>query len=386
MKKLLTILLTLLMVFTLVGCNSKQDTPVVEEPQQEEVVEPVKEEEPEIVGGYVDVEDGTLTDELKDIFTKALEGLTGASYEPQELVATQVVSGTNYKFLANGTKTTNPLTKGSYYITIYKDLEGNVELLDIETIEEKQEEKKTVDLTQYSYWVVVYDQFGNEISRTTAKYGTTVKDPNGNDVLVDGNKYFNAVINYSSPEKDDEPAPTPTPACNNTNTLIYLRAIANVGDFEFNNGTPITDDAKREYLAEIFSFNNGKFVCGSSVGTDVSVLGENNLGKFIHLDESSGTFVECTSPDSHVFSNEVQSVVATPQNVDFTNSSVRVFVCSHKASNLGFTIDVDPGVTYQINGDTVTFSCGGSPITTKAYISSIADPSKRAEIDINFGA
>ena len=114
MKKLLTLLLTLFMVFTLVGCNSKEDTPVVQEPEkQEEVVEPAQEE---IVGGYVDVEDGTLTDELKDIFNKALEGLTGATYEPIELVATQVVAGTNYKFLANGTKTTNPITKGTYYI------------------------------------------------------------------------------------------------------------------------------------------------------------------------------------------------------------------------------------------------------------------------------
>ena len=61
---------------------------------------------------------------------------------PVTLEATQVVAGTNYKFLANGTKTTNPITSGSYYITIYKDLQGNVKLLDIETIEEKQEEAK----------------------------------------------------------------------------------------------------------------------------------------------------------------------------------------------------------------------------------------------------
>ena len=171
MKKLLTVLLTLLMVFTLVGCNSKEDTPVVQEPEKQEVVEETK-EEPEIVGGYVDVEDGTLTDELKDIFAKALEGLLGATYEPVELVATQVVAGTNYKFLANGTKTTNPITKGTYYITIYKDLQGNVSLLDIETIEEKQEETASTDPSEYSYWVVFYDENGNELQREALKYGT----------------------------------------------------------------------------------------------------------------------------------------------------------------------------------------------------------------------
>ena len=61
MKKLLTLLLILLMVFTMVGCNTKENTPIVQELEQQEVIE-----EAEIVGGYVDVEDGTLTDELKE--------------------------------------------------------------------------------------------------------------------------------------------------------------------------------------------------------------------------------------------------------------------------------------------------------------------------------
>lgn len=65
------------------------------------------------------------------------------------------------------------------------------------------------------YWVVVYDQYNNELSRTTAKYGTTVKDPSGNDVVVKGNTYFHTTIDYSKPKKKDNnnsaPAPTPTP-------------------------------------------------------------------------------------------------------------------------------------------------------------------------------
>lgn len=164
MKKLLTLLLTLLMVFTLVGCNStKEEEPVVVDTP--EINEPVQEE---LVGGFISVEDGTLTDELKAIFNKALDGLTGATYEPVELVATQVVAGTNYKFLANGTKTTNPVTKGTYYVTVYEDLSGNVSLLDIETKEEE-----TVDPTKYSYWVVFKNPDGNELQRTIEKYGTT---------------------------------------------------------------------------------------------------------------------------------------------------------------------------------------------------------------------
>ena len=205
MKKLFTLLLTLLMLVSLVGCNSKEDTPVVQEPEKQEVVEPVQEE---IAGGYVDVEDGTLTDELKDIFTKALEGLVGATYEPQKLIATQVVAGTNYKFLAKGSKTTNPVTKGTYYITIYKDLEGKIELKDIEVIEEKQDKVSEDVLKTYNYWVVVYDQFDNEISRDAIKYGTTVKDPDGNDVVVNGNKYFHTYIDYSPKNNDSSSATT----------------------------------------------------------------------------------------------------------------------------------------------------------------------------------
>lgn len=167
MKKFITILLTTLMVFTLVGCGSKkaEEQPVEVEPTQ--VVEPTESET--VLGGWVDVDDGTLTDELKDIFSKALDGLLGSSYEPIELLATQVVNGTNYKFLASGTKTTNPITVGKYNVTINESSDGTISLLDIETIEEKQEE---VDPSKYSYWVVFYDQFGNELQRTVEKYGT----------------------------------------------------------------------------------------------------------------------------------------------------------------------------------------------------------------------
>ena len=234
MKKLLTLLLTLLIIFTLVGCGSKEETPVVEEPKQE-VVEPVK-EEPEIVGGYVEVEDGTLTDELKDIFSSALEGLTGAKYEPVELVATQVVVGTNYKFKANGTKTTNPITKGTYFIYVNKDLQENVSLLDIETIEEKQEEAPKQDITQMSFWVVFYDQYGNELQKEALKYGTVPEYkswlPEGFDKWVykksqkdvgtlkaiTGNTYYQAAcheVSHSSSQTTPEPAPTPTPTVTN---------------------------------------------------------------------------------------------------------------------------------------------------------------------------
>ena len=90
------------MVFALVGCKSK------EEPA---------------VGGYTEVKDKNLTPELIEMFEKALDGLMGANYTPVMLEATQVVAGTNYKFKADGTKTTNPIIMGTYYVYIYKDLQ-----------------------------------------------------------------------------------------------------------------------------------------------------------------------------------------------------------------------------------------------------------------------
>lgn len=120
MKKLFKVLLVAFMVFALVGCKSK--------------------EEP-VVGGYTEVEDKNLTPELIEMFEKAFEGLDGANYAPVYLDSTQVVAGTNYKFFCDGTKTTNPIIMGTYYVYINKDLQGNVSLLDIEVIEEHEVQK-----------------------------------------------------------------------------------------------------------------------------------------------------------------------------------------------------------------------------------------------------
>ena len=275
MKKLLTLLLTLLMVFTLVGCNStKEEEPVVVDTPQ--INEPVQEE---IVGGFISVEDGTLTDELKAIFNKALDGLTGATYEPVELIATQVVAGTNYKFLANGTKTTNPVTKGTYYVTVYEDLNGNVSLLDIETIEEKQD--PTLDPTQLSYWVVFYDQYGNEMQRTIEKYGTVPEyktwlpegfvkwtyKKTGKDVTtftaITTNTYFKAVCNSTTNSSGSSDAPVPTPTPGGVNYL-YFKNIGAI-DTSFILGSEGSPSATFEYSNDKTSWID------MPIDTDVSV-------------------------------------------------------------------------------------------------------------------
>ena len=288
MKKLLTILLTLLMVFTLVGCNeeSKKQEEVVDYTTTDTIdikVEENKPEEEQIAGGFTEVEDGTLTDELKDMFNLALEGLLGASYTPVKLVATQVVAGTNYKFLAEGTKTTNPITKGTYYVTIYKDLQGNVSVLDIETIEEKQEvieEPKKVDPTIYDYWVVFYDEYGNELQREVLKYGSvpsykhdlpegfikwtyknTGKDVDGFKPIIT-NTYFIAVCNTPSHSHN------PNPGCpyNGYNmSYIYGQGlfVSYTLDYTYNSGSYSLTGTMPIPLA-LSSFEVGDWVHGGT--------------------------------------------------------------------------------------------------------------------------
>ena len=121
-KKILKALIMLSVICMLAGCSPKEEMPA-------------------IVGGYQEAEDKNLTPELIAIFDKALEGSVDMNYSPVMLEATQVVAGTNYKFKADGIKTTDPMALGTYYVYINEDLDGNISLLSIETIEEHELKK-----------------------------------------------------------------------------------------------------------------------------------------------------------------------------------------------------------------------------------------------------
>ena len=82
MKKILTLLLAIMVVMSMGACAPKA-------------------EEEKIVGGWEEVKDGTITPELQELFNKAMEGFTGVGYTPVELLETQIVSGTNYRFLCD---------------------------------------------------------------------------------------------------------------------------------------------------------------------------------------------------------------------------------------------------------------------------------------------
>ena len=88
-----------------------------------------------LVGGWQTPDSPDITPELQEIFEKATEGLLGVDYTPLALTGTQLVAGMNYRILCEA-RTVVPDAE-PYYVTmtIYKDLEGNASVTDIEAVE-----------------------------------------------------------------------------------------------------------------------------------------------------------------------------------------------------------------------------------------------------------
>ncbi|MBQ6492429.1 MAG: hypothetical protein IJI92_00975 [Erysipelotrichaceae bacterium] len=89
-----------------------------------------------IVGGWEVAEVGRTEFEAdeEEMFKKAMEVVLGETYEPVCVLATQLVSGMNYAFLARGTTVTETPVSNFFVVTIYKDLEGNASLKGISEI------------------------------------------------------------------------------------------------------------------------------------------------------------------------------------------------------------------------------------------------------------
>ena len=82
-------------------------------------------------GGWVKAEDFTITPELKELFEKAVEDDSGASYEPVAYLAYQIVNGKNHCFAAEKIVPGPDAEATSVLVFIYEDTEGGVECTDI---------------------------------------------------------------------------------------------------------------------------------------------------------------------------------------------------------------------------------------------------------------
>ena len=92
-----------------------------------------------LAGGWSLTQDDAMTEESEALFEKAVAELDDFIYVPRLLLSTQIVSGTNYCFLARGAEITeNPdldnLNAFYALVYIYEDLQGNVKILDIKEI------------------------------------------------------------------------------------------------------------------------------------------------------------------------------------------------------------------------------------------------------------
>lgn len=135
MKKAIAYVLTGIMVLSLAACG-KADTnsgePVVIEEEQTE-------EGAAMTGGWTMADSHEVTDEIKDLFDKATEGITGAEYTPLVLIASQVVAGTNYSVLCGIRPVVRDAVTQYAIVTLYEDPEGGAQIVEIRTSEAEVE-------------------------------------------------------------------------------------------------------------------------------------------------------------------------------------------------------------------------------------------------------
>lgn len=124
MKKWIAAMLCTALLLGLFACAKK--TPAVSTTEQEGTGA--------VAGGWTNAEDFKMTDALRMVFEKGLDGLVGVGYEPLAHLGTQVVAGTNHCFLAQAT-VVYPDAKPTYALVyLYEALDGAVSLMNIATL------------------------------------------------------------------------------------------------------------------------------------------------------------------------------------------------------------------------------------------------------------
>ena len=154
MKKLAAILMTVAVVAAMTGCAKSKETKQTLEPTKavetqakidgDNAIVNLKgmkrEDEPNMVGqvggwnGNIEDLDINKNAEAKAALEKATSLLTGMNFEGIYLLGKQIVSGTNYCILCKGTATVPDAVPGYYLVYVYADLQGNAEVLKIDTL------------------------------------------------------------------------------------------------------------------------------------------------------------------------------------------------------------------------------------------------------------
>ncbi|MBR2759937.1 MAG: hypothetical protein IKD66_02100 [Solobacterium sp.] len=139
-------------VMILAGCSAGTSAPTAApqptpspEATAEPTAAPAEEAKPElaangekeVLGGWTvnTSYNSYLTDDEIALFNKALEGLVGVGYTPVAILADQVVSGTNYAYLAMAKTVTADPKEYWAVVTVYQDLQGNAKIIGVKEID-----------------------------------------------------------------------------------------------------------------------------------------------------------------------------------------------------------------------------------------------------------
>ena len=124
MKRIYALALSAVMALSLVACASAKAANSV----TDSTAEPVEISEG-MSGGWAHSADPAVTDEQRDVFDKALDGLAGVNYEPIAYLGSQMVAGTNHCFLCQAT-VVYPNAEPHYVLLyIYEDLSGSAQIM-----------------------------------------------------------------------------------------------------------------------------------------------------------------------------------------------------------------------------------------------------------------
>ena len=93
-------------------------------------------EDTDIVGGWTVLDEGAaaLPSDAQKAYDEASKAYTGLSLKPIALLATQLVNGTNYKILCNGTVVVPDATPMLYIVDINKDSSGVSTIIDVQKV------------------------------------------------------------------------------------------------------------------------------------------------------------------------------------------------------------------------------------------------------------
>ncbi len=151
-KKIALLLLAVACIVSCYACGTNSSTQKEEETvvdnaeteeapaysgTEEETASENTEEEQSVTGGwetYDKIEAASLTEESKTAFEKAMETHDGVALEPAALLATQVVAGTNYAYLAKAEEISGG-SQGWSIVVVYNDLEGNCSVTSVKDID-----------------------------------------------------------------------------------------------------------------------------------------------------------------------------------------------------------------------------------------------------------